>query len=144
MAQFEASKRKFPLKRLQVTILDLATNRRSRHLYSRLMNANFASIMPQAVATWCEKAGHAVRYLCYTGSEELSTYLSEELRGKTDLLFVSSFTRSAQTVYAISHLFRQAGAVTAIARPPPPSFPPPPAPPLPLFLLFTAQTLLPP
>jgi hypothetical protein len=117
MAQFEASKRKFPLKRLHVTILDLATNRRSRHLYSRLMNANFASIMPQAVATWCEKAGHAVRYLCYTGSEELSTYLSEELRGKTDLLFVSSFTRSAQTVYAISHLFRQAGAVTAIGGP---------------------------
>src|SRR5258708_13993256 len=101
------------------------------------MNANFASIMPQAVATWCEKAGHAVRYLCYTGSEELSPYLSEELRGKTDLLFVSSFTRSAQTVYAISHLFRQAGAVTAIGGPPPPFFPERPAADLHFVLCFT-------
>src|SRR5260370_35612127 len=97
MAQFEASKRKFPLKRLHVTILDLATNRRSRHLYSRLMNANFASIMPQAAATWGEKARHAVRYLCYTGSEGLSTCLSEGLRGNTYLLCVSSITGSPRT-----------------------------------------------
>src|SRR5258708_30735741 len=108
------------------------------------MNANFASIMPQAVATWCEKAGHAVRYLCYTGSEELSTYLSEELRGKTDLLFVSSFTRSAQTVYAISHLFRQAGAVTAIGGPHPPFLPDAARPFFSFFAWFTVLPFFPP
>lgn len=83
------------------------------------MNANRASIMPQVIATWCEQAGHRVRFLCYTGVEDLE----EEIAGDTDLLFIGAFTRSAQLAYAVSNLFRKRGVVTAIGGPHARSFP---------------------
>ena len=44
---------------LHIGILDLVTNQNpTRSLYSRLMHANLAGIMPQILATWCERAGH--------------------------------------------------------------------------------------
>ena len=55
----------------QVGILDLVTKNSRRSLYGRIMNANLASIMPQALAVWCEEAGHEVHYVCYTGAEDL-------------------------------------------------------------------------
>jgi len=77
------------------------------------MNANFASIMPQVVATWCEDAGHEVQFVCYTGRETLES----ALRADTDLLFVSAFTQAAQLSYALSHLYRRRGTVTALGGP---------------------------
>jgi len=101
------------VRRLRVGVLDLVAQGHSRSLWSRVMNANFASIMPQVVATWCEEAGHDVEFVCYTGGESLA----DALRPDTDLLFVSAFTQAAQTSYAISHLYRQRGTVTALGGP---------------------------
>ncbi len=100
-------------KRLQITVLDLVNKGPAKGLFARLMNANLASIMPQVVAAWCQELGHTVRYVCYTGFEDLSRELLED----TDVLFVGAFSRSAQTAYAISNLYRQRGAVTVMGGP---------------------------
>src|SRR4051812_25325491 len=78
------------------------------------MNANMASIMPQVIAAWAEQQGHDVQYLCYTGFEDL---LGELERGNYDLVFISSFTRTAQLAYAVSNFCRKRGAVTALGGP---------------------------
>ena len=76
------------MRRLRVTVLDLVTKGTAKRLFARMMNANLASIMPQVVATWCEAMGHEVRYLCYTGSGDLSRELLED----ADIVFISAFT----------------------------------------------------
>ncbi|HEY4162802.1 MAG TPA: hypothetical protein VGM59_07020 [Dongiaceae bacterium] len=100
-------------RRLRITILDLIVKGPAKSLFQRVMNANLASIMPQVVAAWCEELGHEVRYVCYTGFEDLTT----ELREDTDVLIIGAFTRGAQTAYAISNLFRQRGAITVLGGP---------------------------
>ena len=65
----------------RIGILDLVTKAPTRALYARVMNPSLASIMPQAIAVWCQEEGHEVTYLCYTGFENLS----DELSGKVDL-----------------------------------------------------------
>ncbi len=69
--------------------------------------------MPQVVATWCEKLGHEIEFLCYTGTEDLS----KEFKNQVDLVFISSFSQAAQLSYAISNWFRQKGAVTVLGGP---------------------------
>jgi hypothetical protein len=101
------------MKRLKITVVDLVSNKPTSRLYSRLMNANFAAIMPQVVAVWCEQLGHDVRFICYTGDEEFTP----EILDDTDVLFVGAFTLSAQLAYAISALFRRHGAVTVLGGP---------------------------
>ncbi len=101
------------MRRLRVTVLDLANERPTRALYARLMNANLASIMPQVVAVWCEQAGHDVRFVCYTGFEDLA----REVLVESDLLFIGAFTQAAHLAYAISNLHRQRGAVTVLGGP---------------------------
>jgi Radical SAM superfamily len=101
------------VQKLRITVLDLVTKGPTRRLFNRIMNANLASIMPQAIAVWCEELGHDVRFVCYTGFEDLSA----ELLHETDVLFVGAFTRSAQTAYAISNLHRRSGAVTVLGGP---------------------------
>jgi hypothetical protein len=100
-------------RRLRVTVLDLVSKGPSRGAFQRIMNANLASIMPQVVATWCEELGHDVRYVCYTGFEDLTA----ELKTQCDVLFIGAFSRSAQTAYAISNLYRRAGTVTVLGGP---------------------------
>lgn len=82
-------------------------------MFARVMNANFAAIMPQVVAVWCEEQGHDVTLVCYTGLEDLVG----ELPDKVDLVFIGAFTEAAQLAYALSNLFRSKGAVTAIGGP---------------------------
>jgi hypothetical protein len=77
------------------------------------MNANLASIMPQVLGVWCEEAGHHVRYVCYTGGENLL----DELPSDLDVLFIGAFTEAAQLAYALSNLFRQRGAITVLGGP---------------------------
>ena len=101
------------MRRLDIAVVDLVTNKPTRALYSRFMNANLASIMGQAVAVWCEQLGHRVRYLCYTGAEDI---VGEVGRG-ADIVFIGAFTRSAQTAYALSNHFRARGAVTVLGGP---------------------------
>ncbi len=101
------------MRRLRIGVLDLVTKAPTRALYARIMHPNLASIMPQVVGAWCERAGHDVYFVCYTGFENLLDELPRDL----DLLFVGAFTQSAQLAYAVSHLFRQRGAVTVLGGP---------------------------
>jgi hypothetical protein len=100
-------------RRLRIGILDIVENTPRPGLYGRLMNANFASIMPQALAVWCEQAGHSVHLVCYTGYEDLLAEFPDDL----DLLFIGSFTTAAHLAYAFSALFRARGAVTVLGGP---------------------------
>src|SRR5688572_15096071 len=77
------------------------------------MNANLAGLMAQAVAVWCEELGHRVSYLCYTGAQDILREVGKE----TDVVFISGFTRSAQTAYALSTHFRSKGMVTVLGGP---------------------------
>ncbi|HEU4584370.1 MAG TPA: hypothetical protein VFR95_01415 [Gemmatimonadaceae bacterium] len=100
-------------RRLRVTVLDLTNERPTRALYARLMNANLASIMPQAIAVWCEEAGHQVNFVCYTGFENLAEAISAD----TDVLFIGAFTQAAHLAYAVSNMHRQRGAITVLGGP---------------------------
>jgi hypothetical protein len=100
-------------RRLNVGVLDLVAKSPKNSLYGRVMNANLASIMPQVISVWCEEAGHNVRYVCYTGREDLLAELPPDL----DLLFIGAFTEAAHLAYAISHRFRQRGVITVLGGP---------------------------
>jgi hypothetical protein len=99
--------------RPRVGIVDLVARRPMRALYARAMNANFASIMPQVIGVWAEELGCEVRYLVYTGVEDLRATLPRDV----DVLFVSAFTPAAYLAYAISHLYRRRGVVTVLGGP---------------------------
>jgi len=101
------------MRKLRIGVIDLAAKGPTRALWARVMNANLASIMPQAVAVWCKEEGHEVTFLCYTGFENLI----DELPHNVDLVFIGSFTESAQLAYALSHQFQSRGAVTVIGGP---------------------------
>jgi hypothetical protein len=101
------------MRKLRIGIIDLVSQGPTRTMWARVMNANFASIMPQAVAVWCQEQGHEVTYLCYTGFEDLA----RELPGNVDLVFIGAFTEAAQLAYALSNQFRSRGAVTVIGGP---------------------------
>ena len=101
------------MRKLRVGIVDLVAKGPNRSLFGRIMNANFAAIMPQVIAVWCEQEGHDVRLVCYTGHENLV----EELPDNLDLVFIGAFTEAAQLAYALSNLFRSRGAVTALGGP---------------------------
>ena len=101
------------MRKLRVGIIDLVSQGPTRTMWARVMNANFASIMPQAVAVWCQEEGHEVTYLCYTGFEDLA----RELPGDVDLVFIGAFTEAAQLAYALSSQFRSRGAITVIGGP---------------------------
>ena len=100
-------------RKLQVGIIDLVSKKPNKKLFARIMNANFASIMPQVVGVWCEEEGHNVTYICYTGAENLLS----ELPQNADLIFIGAFTESAQTAYALSNLLQSRGAVTVLGGP---------------------------
>jgi hypothetical protein len=101
------------LRKLRIGIIDLVSKGPTRALFARVMNANFASIMPQVIGVWCEEAGHKVTLVCYTGFE----HLVEELPDDIDLVFIGAFTEAAQLAYALSNLFRSRGAVTVLGGP---------------------------
>ncbi len=101
------------MRKLRIAILDLVTKGPTRALYARVMNPSLASIMPQVIAVWCKQAGHDIKFVCYTGFENLL----EELPADIDLVFICAFTQAAQLSYALSNLFRQRSAVTVLGGP---------------------------
>lgn len=101
------------MRRLKITIIDLVNSKLGQNLYARVMNANFASVMPQAIGVWCEALGHDVRYICFTGGEDIN----KEFAQAADIVFIGAFTISAQLAYAISALYRRRGAVTVLGGP---------------------------
>ena len=97
----------------RIGVLDLVTHHPTRTIYSRIMNANLASIMPQAVAAWCEQEGHDVTFATYTGYEDLA----REIPCDAEIVFIAGFTQSAQLAYALSNLYRSRGAITVLGGP---------------------------
>ena len=98
------------MRKLRIGVLDLVTKSPNPSLYGRVMNANLASIMPQIIGVWCSQMGHEVSFCVYTGLEDLMVELPKDL----DLIFIGTFTQSAQLSYALSNMFRQRGAVTVM------------------------------
>lgn len=107
------------MRKLRIGIIDLVTKHPTRSMWARVMFPNFASIMPQAIAAWCEQAGHDVKLICYTGLEDLSAELPEDV----DVVFIGAFSHAAQLAYALSNLFRSKGAVTVLGGPHARSYP---------------------
>lgn len=101
------------MKKLSIGIIDLVAKAPTRTMWMRVMGANFVSIMPQVVATWCEDQGHQVTLVTYTGRENLI----EDLPADVDFVFISAFTEAALLSYALSNLFRSRGALTALGGP---------------------------
>lgn len=101
------------LRKLRVGIIDLVTKGPTKALYERVMGGNLVSIMPQVLGVWCEKEGHDVTFVCYTGFENLA----EELPADVDVVFIGAFTQSAQLAYSVSNVFRSKGAVTVLGGP---------------------------
>ncbi len=101
------------MRNLKIGIIDLVAKAPTRTMWMRVMGANFVSIMPQVIAAWCERRGHEVTLVTYTGRENLVRELPDDV----DLVFISSFTEAALLSYALSNLFRSRGAVTAIGGP---------------------------
>lgn len=99
--------------KLKVGIIDLVSKGPNDTLWAQIMHPNLSSIMPQVVATWCEKKGHKVDMICYTGREDLR----KELPVDVDLVFICSFTQAAFLAYSLSNLFRNMGAVTVLGGP---------------------------
>ncbi len=100
-------------KTLKIGIIDLITKRPLTALYARIMNPNFASIMPQVVAVWAEEMGHEVHLVTYTGFEDLQ----RELPNDIDVLFICAFTQAAFLAYSISNLFRKKNVITVLGGP---------------------------
>ncbi len=100
------------MRQLHIGILDVVETP-TNALFSRVMNGNLASIMPQVVAAWCERAGHRVSYVCYTGFGNVL----DELPADLDLLFIGAFTQAALFAYAISSYYRRRGTVTVLGGP---------------------------
>ncbi len=97
---------------MRVTVIDLVERGPTRDLFKRKMSSSFASLMPQSVAVWCEELGHDVRYICYTGGEDVAAAAAD-----TDFLIVSAYTMSAFSAYALSRIYRARGAITALGGP---------------------------
>lgn len=101
------------MQKLQIGIIDLVAHRPTQTLWARTMNANFASIMPQVISTWCEAEGHTVSYSYYVGGDDIAM----ELPLNMDMVFINAYTQGAQLAYALSNLFRSRGAVTVLGGP---------------------------
>ena len=100
------------MRQLHIGILDIVDTPTDA-LFARVMNANLASIMPQVVGAWCERAGHRVSYACYTGFGNVL----DELPPGLDLLFIGAFTQAALFAYAVSNYYRRRGTVTVLGGP---------------------------
>lgn len=101
------------MKKLQIGIIDLIYNKPSQSLYRRFMYPNFMSIMPQVIGVWCREAGHKVQYSIYTGTQRIEKLLANDL----DIVFISSFSYSAQLAYALSKYFQSKGITTVLGGP---------------------------
>ena len=75
--------------------------------------------MPQVIAVWAEELGHGVHYRTYTGMEDLSREVPDEI----DLLFVCAFTPAAYLAYGLSNFYRKKNVVTVLGGPHARSFP---------------------
>ena len=94
------------MRRLRVGVVDLIGNRPTPGLWNRVMKPNFASIMPQVVAVWCEEARARRGVRLSTPTSTTSTRAAR--RTPTCCSSAPSPTRPRRAA-AISSLYRAAG-----------------------------------
>jgi hypothetical protein len=100
------------MRKLRIGVMDLVAHSAKPSLWGRFMAPNFAGIMPQVTAAWCEEMGHDVTYICFTQYKDLPRSLDS-----FDLVILGALTTSAQLAYSLSNIFRSKGAVTALGGP---------------------------
>jgi radical SAM superfamily enzyme YgiQ (UPF0313 family) len=81
--------------------------------YHLLITKQFASITPQSIAVWCRHLGHETFYATYSGVGAAHRLLPPDL----DIVFIACYTQASALAYALSRLFRKAGARTVIGGP---------------------------
>jgi hypothetical protein len=113
MESAQSAQRSARSRSLKVGVVDLIERQRSTTFYGRVLNPNFAAIMPQVVAVWAEQLGHQVEYVTYTGYEDLR----RELPRDVDIVFINSFTQAAYLAYSISNFYRKQNVVTVLGGP---------------------------
>jgi len=87
--------------------------------YDLLMVRQYASVTPQAIATWGRRLGHRVFYAIYYGLGPPEKLLPDDL----DVVFLSSYTQASALAYALGRLYRQRGTRTVFGGPHAKSFP---------------------
>lgn len=107
------------MRKLRIGVVDLVAKSPSTAWWARVMRANLASIMPQAIGAWCARDGHEVGVAYYSGSQPLAGHLPES----PHVVFIGAFTQSALLAYALSAQFRSGGAVTVLGGPHATSYP---------------------
>jgi hypothetical protein len=113
MNPIRIAQRQISRKSLKIGIIDLISNKPVTALFARIMNPNYASIMPQVIAVWAEEMGHDVHLVTYTGFEDLRRELPDDI----DVLFVSAFTQAAFLAYSLSNFFRRQNVITVLGGP---------------------------
>jgi len=98
----------------RVLVLELLTEGAVYGWYARRVKIpNYAGVMAQSVAAWCEDLGAEVSYRTFTGIESPGTLL----QGDWDVAFLSSSTRTAWVAYGTANILRQCGTVVALGGP---------------------------
>jgi hypothetical protein len=98
----------------EVLIIELLTGHRGTGWYDRHVKLpNFYGVMAQVVAAWCRQLGAAPTYRTYTGNEPLE----DLVRGEWKVVFISSYTRTADAAYALALHFASRDAVTVLGGP---------------------------
>ncbi|OFX42195.1 MAG: hypothetical protein A2X03_14750 [Bacteroidetes bacterium GWA2_40_15] len=101
------------MKKKRICVIDLIYNTHTNELYQILINSGLMSIMPQVIGVWCRQQGHEVHYVLYGGRSDIVKQIPDNL----DLVFISSFTFTAQLAYSISNMLRSKGVVSVLGGP---------------------------
>jgi radical SAM superfamily enzyme YgiQ (UPF0313 family) len=94
-------------------ICDTAPTRGPLAFFELALCQQTYSIMPQVVAVWCRRRGHAVCYRTYYGQSSPEHLLPSDL----DCVFISAHTASSALAYALSALLRRRGTRTILGGP---------------------------
>jgi len=100
-------------------ILSLPTRSPGETAYNLMLTKQYASIMPQAIAVWCRRRGHATFYAVYWGAGDPRRLLPDDL----EVVFVASYTQASPLAYALAKLWRRDGVRTVLGGPHAKAFP---------------------
>lgn len=107
---------------MRVGVLDLLTTPArswSERAYHLVLTKQYAAIMPQAIAVWSRRLGHATWYATYYGLGDPRRRLPDDL----DVVFVSAYTQVSGLAYALAKHYRARGTRTVIGGPHAAAFP---------------------
>ena len=98
---------------MNIGVVDVISHKIDYSLNTKILNPIKSSIGAQSIACWLEELGHNVKYISFTGSENIIKEFSNDL----DILFISSYTHTAYLAISISTYFRSVGVITVLGGP---------------------------